>query len=625
MRSFIAIALLAFPAFSQPVTDDAFLNTLFAVRTFHQVAISPDGKRVAWAEKDRGIWMADADGQHPRQLTTRDDEGLAWSPDSRSLAYLAEKDGQKQLYVAEQRLTNLKGFLSEPAWSPDGKSIGFLLIEKAARAAGPLVAMSRAVGVIEEHVAEQRVAVLDVATKKLRMVTPDNMYIYHFDWSPDSRKLVAEAALGSGDNNYWIAQLHVVDVDAATMRAIHKPEYQIAHPRWSPDGARIAFIEGLMSDEGSTGGDLFVMNADGTERRNLTPNVKASVTSFEWTSTDSLLVGEDVAGDSAFVRIKLDGSAETLYRGSSFHTAAGVIGLSVARDGRTSAVIHSGFRHPPEIWTGPIGDWKQITKVNNVKIVWGDAQSIQWRSGELDVQGWLLEPADIEEGRKYPMIVWVHGGPASASLNRWPREEAALLSTKGYFVFYPNPRGSYGQGEAFTRANVKDFGHGDLDDILSGVDAVIRTRPVDPKRVGIWGWSYGGYMTMWTVTQTARFRAAVAGAGIANWLSYYGENDIDAWMIPYFGASAYDDPAVYARSAPITFIKNVRTPTLVLVGERDGECPAPQSFEFWHALKTLGVETELVVYADEGHQFRKPEHKRDIARRLVGWFDTHLR
>src|SRR5207245_4250651 len=133
------------------------------------------------------------------------------------------------------------------------------------------------------------------------------------------------------------------------------------------------------------------------------------------------------------------------------------------------------------------------------------------------------------------------------------------------------------------------------------VDQVVKDLPIDDQRVGITGWSYGGYMTMWAVTQTKRFRAAVSGAGLADWTSYYGENDIDQWMIPYFGASVYDDPAVYARSAPITFIKNVKTPTLVLVGERDGECPAPQSFEFWHALKSLGVDTQLVVYADEGH------------------------
>jgi dipeptidyl aminopeptidase/acylaminoacyl peptidase len=192
-------------------------------------------------------------------------------------------------------------------------------------------------------------------------------------------------------------------------------------------------------------------------------------------------------------------------------------------------------------------------------------------------------------------------------------------------VFFPNPRGSYGQGETFTHANVKDFGYGDLRDVLAGLDAVLKVAPVDPNRVGVSGWSYGGYMTMWTVTQTNRFKAAVAGAGIANWQSYYGENSIDQWMIPYFGASVYDDPPVYAKSSPITFIKNVKTPTLVVVGERDGECPSPQSYEFWHALSALGVTTQLVVYPGEGHMFRESDHKRDVMERTAKWFEQYLK
>jgi acylaminoacyl-peptidase len=153
----------------------------------------------------------------------------------------------------------------------------------------------------------------------------------------------------------------------------------------------------------------------------------------------------------------------------------------------------------------------------------------------------------------------------------------------------------------------------------------LKTLPVDAARLGIGGWSYGGYMTMWTVTQTNRFKAAVAGAGIANWQSYYGQNSIDEWMIPYFGASVYDDPSVYAKSSPITFIKNVKTPTLIVVGERDAECPAPQSYEFWHALTTLGVKTELVVYPGEGHGFQDPKHREDVLKRTVEWFNANLK
>jgi len=183
----------------------------------------------------------------------------------------------------------------------------------------------------------------------------------------------------------------------------------------------------------------------------------------------------------------------------------------------------------------------------------------------------------------------------------------------------PNPRGSYGQGEEFTRANVKDFGLGDLRDTLAGVDAAIRKYPIDPNRLGVTGWSYGGYMTMWTVTQTTRFRAAVAGAGIANWQSYYGQNLIDQWMIPFFGASVYDDPAVYEKSSPIHFIKKVKTPT------HDAECPSAQSYEFWHALRTLNVPTQLIIYPGEGHLFIKPENQADRMDQTVAWFDKYLK
>jgi dipeptidyl aminopeptidase/acylaminoacyl peptidase len=222
------------------------------------------------------------------------------------------------------------------------------------------------------------------------------------------------------------------------------------------------------------------------------------------------------------------------------------------------------------------------------------------------------------------MVVSVHGGPSSDQRLAWPSRWTGAIPSQGYFLFLPNPRGSYGFGEKFTQGNVKDFGGGDLRDILSGVDEALKAAPIDKARLGIIGWSYGGYMTMWAVTQTNRFAAAVAGAGIVDWRSYYGQNKIDTWMLPFFGASVYDDPAVYARSSPIEFIKKVQTPTLVLHGERDSEVPTPQGYEFWHALKALHVETQLVIYPDEGHDIRRLDHQHDIVRRSVGWFDRYL-
>src|SRR6185295_11446809 len=280
-------------------------------------------------------------------------------------------------------------------------------------------------------------------------------------------------------------------------------------------------------------------------------------------------------GGSGIARLDpASGQVTVLWAGPESITA-GSFGpsLSSSRDGRITALIRHSWAAPPEVWTGAIGDWKPLTKANAaVRPPWGEARSLHWPSDGRAAQGWLLYPRDYDPGRRYPLVVSVHGGPAAARTPSWPRPsfDVTLLASQGYFVLFPNPRGSLGWGEAFTRANVKDFGYGDLRDILAGVDEVVKTAPIDTNRVGITGWSYGGYMTMWGLTQTQRFRAAVAGAGIANWQSYYGQNQIDQWMIPYFGASVYDDPQVYARSSPITFIKNVKTPTLILVGERDG-------------------------------------------------------
>jgi dipeptidyl aminopeptidase/acylaminoacyl peptidase len=300
----------------------------------------------------------------------------------------------------------------------------------------------------------------------------------------------------------------------------------------------------------------------------------------------------------------------------------------VTANGQSSALVRHSFEHPPEVWAGPIGNWKQITSINSaLKPEWGQVKSLYWSNEGFNLQGWLMYPRDFDPGKKYPLVVQVHGGPGAMAGSAWPGPGSfgVPLSAEGYFVFFPNPRGSFGEGEAFTRANVKDFGGGDFRDILAGVDQVIKQAPVDPHHLGITGWSYGGYMTMWAVTQTDRFAAAVAGAGIANFQSYYGENQIDEWMIPFFGASVYDDPGVYAKSSPITYIRQAKTPTLVLVGDSDGECPTPQSYEFWHALKTIGTKTELVVYEHEGHSFANPQHLRDRAQRVAAWFDQYLK
>jgi len=415
------------------------------------------------------------------------------------------------------------------------------------------------------------------------------------------------------------------------MKPLYKPSVQIATPRWSPDGGSIAFIGGLMSDEGSTGGDVFLLPAAGGAVRNLTPGLPASVSGFVWRAGgDEMLLLESVEGASAVAALDVrSGRVTPLWSApETLSLGAGDFGLSVASDGKICAFLRESFSDPPKVWAGPIEAWKQMTASSSgERTRWGKTESIHWTNDGLNIQGWLTYPEEYSPARRYPLVVEVHGGPSAMARPTWPSTlfDFTLLSDFGYFVLRPNPRGSFGQGEAFARANVRDFGYGDLRDILAGVEFVVSHFPVDRNRVGIGGWSYGGYMTMWAVTQTQRFRAAVSGAGIADWQSYYGENDIDQWLIPFFGASVYDDPAVYAKSSPLTFIKKVKTPTLILVGDRDGECPAPQSLEFWHALETLGVENQFVVYPNEGHMIFDLAHRHDIMQRTLNWYDRHLK
>ena len=265
-----------------------------------------------------------------------------------------------------------------------------------------------------------------------------------------------------------------------------------------------------MSDEGSTGGDIWDVPVSGGAPKNLTPDLKASPSHLFWRSAGEILFAEYVDGQTGVASVDpATGKTATLWTGP-----LALSSLSVARAGTASAAIVQSFSAPPEIHAGPIGAWKALTQSNAaVPRFWGEAKSLHWSSDGARVQGWLLPPKNIVAGKTYPMV----GGRATAGRlgdrRDWPSRWTARPPEQGYFVFLPNPRGSYGQGEAFTQGNVKDFGYGDLRDIQRGVDEVLKTAPVDPKRLGICGWSYGGYMTMWAVTQTQPVRGRRGGRG----------------------------------------------------------------------------------------------------------------
>jgi dipeptidyl aminopeptidase/acylaminoacyl peptidase len=578
-----------------------------------------------------------------------------WSPDGQTLAFAGSCKSpsvdptvpqQEQIYLWSKasgevrQLTHVTGEVKEPAWSPDGRSIAFLFVENATRSAGALDAMKPWSGVIgEDGVEVQRVYAVDSTSGTGGFLTPANLHVYEFDFSPTSNQIAFIAANPPGENNWWVAKLYdalvlppnakvpqgtlltrVVFDSNTTHSALHG--LQIAVPRWSPDGSRIAVIGGLMSDQGSTGGDVWVVDAKGGEPVDVTPGIDGTPCFEAWINDKELGFVEDRRGHTRLVDWDPNKKKEIIATDlGEVSVSGGQIKDAVAVSNNGVAFVENGIKNPPEIWLSKGDTLTQLTHLNDNAKSMGRMESVEWDNEGFHVQGWLTFPANYDPAKRYPLIVNVHGGPSASVGARWG---GSLWAQRGYFEFQPNPRGSFGQGEAFTEANRKDFGYGDLRDILKGMDVIEAKYPIDKNREGLTGWSYGGFMTMFAVTQTHRFRAAVAGAGLSDWLSYYGENSIDQWMIPFFGASVYDDPAVYAKSSAITYIKNAKTPMLILVGDRDGECPAPQSFEMWHALRDLGVKAELVVYPDEGHGFRNPEHIRDRTEREMKWFADNM-
>jgi dipeptidyl aminopeptidase/acylaminoacyl peptidase len=620
---------------------------------FVQVATSPDGRHVASVEGDASAW-----GGAPivRSLVLRAADGKtttlvslpcgavaqcwpaspAWTPDSRKVTFALRTPGShaRSLYEVNadgsdlQELLKFSGTIQQLRYSADGQ-LAVLATENATKELGAVEAGAPILGDLGGLPPEQRIALFDHGA--LHWVSPPDLFVYQYDWRPDGRGFVATAARGDGDNNWWIAKLYGFDSTGAEPHILYTPansQQQLAFPKVSPDGKRVAFIVGIMSDFHSTGGDIYVVPIAGGAANNVTAGLQSSVNDIRWECSGHL-TATTFAG--ALTRV-IDLGADLKSPGKTVWEGQEQLGYDDTEMGDGGcpagivAITHQSFNRPVEIEIGPLGKWHDLTHANSRLSAPFKVQSLSWKSDEYDIDGWLILPEHAGDTGKMPLITSVHGGPSSAYRPRFlAAGQVRMLLEHDYAVLLPNPRGSYGHGEAFTKANVRDFGYGDLRDILAGVDAAVRAAPIDAERVGITGHSYGGFMTMWAVTQTQRFKAAVAGAGIADWLSYYGENGIDEWMIPFFGSSVYDDPAVYARSSPITFIRQVRTPTLSYVGAADIECPAAQTQEFGHALRALNVPEETIIYPNEGHAIRDPAHLADMDERTLAWFDRYLK
>ncbi|MSS72766.1 MAG: S9 family peptidase [Candidatus Latescibacteria bacterium] len=623
---------------------------LFATRTVSDPRISPDGKWVAYVATEADlkenrynsdVHLIPAQGGEPFKLTNspKRDEAPRWSPDGARIAFLSGRGEKDQVYVIRpfggeaERVTNARSGVSAFAWSPDGARIAYLTTdapteeeEKAKKERGDARVVDRDDRMSHLHV-------IDLKTKEARRLTKGRFHVTGLTWSPDGRRIAFSHQPSPLANNMFRATLSLVPASGGRPQPLTDGRGDVGSIEWSPDGRWIAFLS-----RGDGGGWLASLHIRlvsplGGPVRDLTPRLEdlGRFTESAWAPDGRALYFFLGQGTSMHIcRVRLNGKTEQITQGSQVYGA-----MSLSQDGRTMAFIRQDGATPPDVHVSPTARFepRRLTTVNpQVRDhLYGRKEIVHWKNPDgTPVEGLLIKPVGYRVGRRYPLLVSVHGGPAGAFANTFDGVgqgvyPVQVFAGRGYALLLPNPRGSVHYGEKFRRANVRDWGKGDFADIMAGVDHLIGRGIADPNRLGIMGWSYGGYMTGWAITQTNRFRAASFGAGLTNLISMYGQTDIPGFLEAYFEAIPWNDVETYMRHSAMGHAGKIRTPTLIQHGEKDVRVPLPQSYELYQALKRRRIPTEFVIYPRQGHGLSEPKLIRDAMERNLAWFEAWVR
>ncbi len=629
----------------QHVTAD----TIFEARSTYDATISPDGRYVAFLEacwlpgqpreRDR-IWVVETSGEgDPRPLSQgEDDNNPCWSPDSSQVAFISKvkgSNGEKrpQPFVISRdggtarQLCSTPTGISDLSWSPDGRSLAFLSREPKDPEKNFRVGS-------QPHL---RLWTLLLENDTPVAVTSNQLSVWEYAWSPDSQRFVVYYSDGSEDTDWYRGQLGVVPADGGVVKQISQLTRQASAPVWSPDGQRIAYTSGEWSDPGRGSGDLYVMNADGSNPRNLTPGAPFSVGWSSWLPDGQHLLYGALDGLTSQVGViaEADGKITTINQG--FHLRNYYwANLSLSTDGRRIAVTHSE-KHAPDIWLGELTEhkieWRRLTRLNPLleeTLELASNQRIRYESADgWQIEGILTLPLNQEQGKLPPLIVHVHGGPSGFWSDDWDLYRSQLLAANGFAVLRPNIRGSIGRGVTFADAVLGDMGGKDFQDILAGIDYLIAQGLVDAEKVGLMGWSYGGFMAAWAAVKgEQRFKAVLMGAGISDFHSFHAQSNIPDWDMRMLGdglVSPQENSEMYRQNSPITYVKGVQAPVLIVHGDQDECVPVNQAWAFYRALREMNRPTELILYPDEGHGLRQRKHVRDYRQRTIDWFTKYLK
>ena len=639
------------PAPRHPTIDD-----LLDLPAVGQVALSPDGALAVFvlgpASGQAGeivpsaLYAVAAEGGAPRQLSPAGvaDRQPRWSPDGSVLAFTSvrphgdEDLAPAQVYVLARsggearRVGALEGVVRDLAWTPDGTALIVLMTEVPdARQRERDLLRGGAIDV-EQRPLFSRLWRLDARTGALRALTPPGLQVWEFGLTPDGLGAALVASDLPYEWSWYQSRLTMVEFEGMRVRTLHATPRQLAHPRVGPDGRSVAAITSTWSDRGVIGGDLLLVSTDSGEAVSLTEGAPLSVSYCEWEQAGSLLCCGYAGLRTAIWRLQPSGERATLWEGDAAFGER--FQPRFSRAGARLAVLRNDAHEPPNLWLADcagerLTGWSRLTDLHPAAREWalGEVRGISWRAPDgLEIEGLLALPHGHRAGDLLPLVTLVHGGPTFAFTHTFALEIwARLLLARGIAVLLPNPRGSTGRGLAFAEANMGDMGGGDWLDIVSGVEHVVGLGIADQGCLGIGGFSYGGFMAAWAVTQTDRFKAAVVYGGIADWRSFHGAGPVPAWDALAYGplgapADPYDPAGPHARFSPVARSAGVRTPTLILHGEGDGA----QGYQLYRALRDRGTPVELTIYPREGHGVGERAHLRDLELRAADWFERHL-
>jgi dipeptidyl aminopeptidase/acylaminoacyl peptidase len=607
--------------------------------------ISPDGKWVAYVmfeplkSKKRfnaDIWIAPAAGKsQPRKyaLSPASEVSPIWSPDGKFLAFLSNrgKDKKMQIFLLAaaggeaHALTGIKGGVRAFKWRGDSKCIAFTSGDAPTEEEEKKKKENDA-DVPDEILRYQRLYEIDLTSKKVRRINKKDENVNDFDYSPDGKRFAVLVSRPYIDETYYMSQLVVINSDGTGRKVIDKNGRTMV--RWSPDGKKLLYFAPA-GKYGKTNLPSVFSFGTGQSKLLLQKYRGHVMRSMEWLPDNRSVLFFGYSGVEGIIGV-FDIETEKVKKLKDCYSR--ISQFSTDKKGKWIAFIKAGIKAPEDIYIMDRNGQKerQLTKVNPrfEQISFGDQEAVQWQSKDgTRIEGVLVKPVNYKPGQRYPLVAQIHGGPEWVWCKGWygdPHEWAPLLSNRGFAVLLPNIRGSQGYGVEFIEKNYEDLGGADFEDIMSGIDYLIEKGIADPERLGISGWSYGGFMTARAVTRTTRFKAAVDGAGIVNYGSQYRTTDNDIMWDYYFQGNPYNKKEAYDRRAPISHVLNVKTPTLILHGKEDRRVPVSQGIEFYHALKKLGVTTKCVLYPRAGHGINEQAHQIDLMNRMLDWFITYL-